>query len=145
MNAAAIRAASAEDLPAVLALWAASDSEPTATDDVDALRVLLARDPGALLVAVTDGGTVVGSLIAGFDGWRGSLYRLAVHPSWRRRGLGTELLRAGERRLEELGARRLDAIVVTTAEPALAFWAAAGYERQSARARFVSTRGYAAS
>lgn len=134
-----IRAAREADLPAVLALWRAAASEQTATDDVDALRALLARDPGALLVAIADDGAVVGSLIAGFDGWRGSLYRLAVHPSRRRRGLGTALLRAGERRLAELGARRLDAIVVSTAEPALAFWAAAGYERQDARSRFVRT------
>jgi predicted MFS family arabinose efflux permease len=38
---------------------------------------LLNADPEALLVAEVDG-VVVGSLIAAWDGWRGSFYRLAV-------------------------------------------------------------------
>ncbi|HEU4658179.1 MAG TPA: GNAT family N-acetyltransferase, partial [Capillimicrobium sp.] len=82
---------------------------------------------------------VVGSLVAAFNGWRGSFYRLAVHPDHRRRGLATALLRRGEERLAALGGRRLDAIVVSTEEAALAFWAAAGYERQVERERFVRT------
>jgi ribosomal protein S18 acetylase RimI-like enzyme len=128
------------DLDAVIALWAAAGSEPTVTDDVGSLRRLLARDADALLVADGDG-TIVGSLVAGFDGWRGSLYRLAVHPTWRRHGLGRALVRAGEARLAALGAARLDAIVVDTEDGALAFWAAVGYERQRERARFVRTLG----
>jgi ribosomal protein S18 acetylase RimI-like enzyme len=135
---AAVRAAGAEDLPAVLELWRAAGSEPTATDDLASLQRLLDHDPGALLVADA-GGAIIGSLVAGFDGWRGSFYRLAVHPGHRRRGLATQLLRAGERRLADLGARRLAAIVVSSEEGALGFWAAAGYERQVARERFVTT------
>jgi hypothetical protein len=46
--------------------------------------VLLSRDPEALLIA-RGGGEVIGSLIVGWDGWRGSFYRLAVHQSWRRK------------------------------------------------------------
>jgi ribosomal protein S18 acetylase RimI-like enzyme len=80
---------------------------------------------------------VVGSLIAAWDGWRGSFYRLAVSPERRREGLATMLLREGERRLCGRGAVRLTAIVAHEDAGAVAFWRAAGYERQQDQARFV--------
>jgi ribosomal protein S18 acetylase RimI-like enzyme len=68
------------------------------------------RPPLALLIADARG-EVVGSLIVAWNGWRGSFYRLVVHPDHRRRGLATRLVREGETRLRDRGAVRLDAIV----------------------------------
>jgi ribosomal protein S18 acetylase RimI-like enzyme len=131
-----LRTAAAADLDAVLALWRRAGASPSSTESLDDLRRLLARDPEALLVAEADG-DVVGSLVVGWDGWRGGFYRLAVDPAERRRGLATALVRAGEERLRALGANRLHAIVETEEAGAMAFWAAAGFELQSARSRFV--------
>ena len=132
-----IRNAGAHDIAAVLELWASAGSVPTVGDDSpDGLTQLLATDPRALLVVEVDG-ILVGSLIAAWDGWRGSFYRLVVAPGQRRRGLATLLLRAGEQRLRERGAIRLTAIVADDEDRAMGFWRAAGYERQEHRARFV--------
>ncbi len=131
-----IRTAVESDLDAVLALWRAADTVVTTTDDIDALRTLLASDPGALLLAVVDD-ELVGTLIAGWNGWRGSFWRLAVRPDFRRRGIARELVRAGEHRLHALGARRLDAILVDEEEGAAAFWTQLGYAGQHDRTRFV--------
>ena len=131
-----IRDGRREDLDAVLALWALSGSLPTVTDSVESLRRLLAVDPQAVLVADAHG-EIVGSLIAAWNGWRGSFYRLAVAPNHRRRGLATVLVREGENRLRERGAVRLDAIVAADESAAMSFWRAAGYHHQSDRARFV--------
>lgn len=131
-----IRGATREDIAAVLDLWVVAGSLPSVSDSPDGLARLLAADPQALLVAEL-GGVVVGSLIAAWDGWRGSFYRLAVSPAHRRKGLATMLLREGERRLRERGAVRLTAIVADDEEGAMAFWRAVGYERQQHRARFV--------
>jgi ribosomal protein S18 acetylase RimI-like enzyme len=79
----------------------------------------------------------VGSVIAGWDGWRGSLYRLAVVPDYRRHGLGRRLLDEAERRLASSGASRLQAIVVETDAQAAAFWRASDWEEQVERLRFV--------
>lgn len=76
---------------------------PSATDNEDGVHRLLRHDAGSLLVAEA-GESLVGTLIAAWDGWRGSFYRLAVHPDWRRRGVASSLVRAGELRLERHGA-----------------------------------------
>ncbi|HWY90129.1 MAG TPA: GNAT family N-acetyltransferase [Solirubrobacteraceae bacterium] len=131
-----IRNATEGDITAVLDLWAAAGSLPTVSDSPDGLARLLGADPQALLVAELDG-VLVGSLIAAWDGWRGSFYRLGVLPEHRRKGLATMLLREGERRLRERGAIRLTAIVADDEAGAMDFWWAAGYERQQHRARFV--------
>jgi ribosomal protein S18 acetylase RimI-like enzyme len=131
-----IRGATQEHVAPVLALWRVAGAPPTAGESPQALSILLRTDGDALIVAEADG-VVVGSLIAGWDGWRGGFYRLAVHPDRRRQGLGTALLREGERRLWGRGAARLTAIVVDEDPPALEFWRAAGYTRQEHRARFI--------
>jgi len=136
MSAWAIRAGTAADGPAVLALWLAAGGVPSVTDNDAGLDHLLDRDPDSLLLADAAGETV-GSLIAAWDGWRGSFYRLAVHPDWRRQGLATALVRAGEERLRRLGAIRLTAIVTGEDRGATGLWRAAGYDRQADRARFV--------
>ena len=110
-------AGGADDIAGVLALWRDA-AEPTSTDSADALAGLLRRDPGALIVAEADG-RIVGSVIAGWDGWRGSIYRLAVAPDHRRRGLGQPV--AARRRgapARRSGVRRMHAIVVGSERPA---------------------------
>ncbi len=131
-----VRSATADDVPLTLALWRAAESPPSATDDETGLSRLFDRDPGSLLLAEA-GGQVVGSLIAAWDGWRGSFYRLAVDPDWRRRGVASALVRAGEERLRALGAVRLTAIVVERDRAALELWSAVGYQAQEERVRFV--------
>jgi GNAT superfamily N-acetyltransferase len=115
-----IRVASEGDISAVLALWTLAEVEPGQTDDQASLRRLIDRDPGALLVAQAAGGALAGSVIAGWDGWRGSIYRLAVAPAHRRRGVARRLLAAAEERLAALGAVRLQrsSSAPTNARPA---------------------------
>lgn len=131
-----IRNATEDDIASVLDLWAVASSLPSVSDSPDGIAGLLAADPQALLVAELEG-VLAGSLIAAWDGWRGSFYRLAVSPKHRRKGLATMLLREGERRLRERGAVRLTAIVADDETRAMAFWRSAGYEHQQHRARFV--------
>jgi ribosomal protein S18 acetylase RimI-like enzyme len=132
-----IRYAREQDVERVLSLWNAAGSAETVTDTREGILALFDTDPEALLVVESDAGEIVGSLIAAWDGWRGSFYRLAVHLDQRRQGIATALLREGERRLVARGAARFTAIVTDDDPDAMSFWMATGYEQQESRARFV--------
>jgi GNAT superfamily N-acetyltransferase len=130
-----IRTATAADIPAVLALWERERSEAAVTHDTEE-GVARAIEAGALLVAEADG-RLVGTLVAGWDGWRGALWRLVVEPDQRRRGVGRALVEAGERRLRSLGAVRISALVGREEAEAGAFWEATGYSEDPKIRRFV--------
>lgn len=125
----AIRGCRAEDVPAVLELWAGARSDHASTSDrLEDVEALLADSPAALLVAETER-EIVGALIAGWDGWRGNMYRLAVRDGRRRQGIGLALVRAGEDYLRQCGVRRVTALVAFEDEAAGGFWESAGYPR----------------
>jgi ribosomal protein S18 acetylase RimI-like enzyme len=122
-----IRRCQSGDARAVLELWAQSRSEHAATADrLEDIERLIANSPAALLVAER-GDEIVGALIAGWDGWRGNMYRLAVREGHRRQGIGIALTRAGEEYLRSRGIRRVTALVAFDDETAGAFWESAGY------------------
>lgn len=131
-----IRDARPEELDAVLRVWWEAGADESPTDDPVGLARLPVRDPHALLVADADG-RLVGTLVVGWDGWRGSMYRLAVVPSMRRRGIATALVAEGERRLRELGARRISALVISSEEAAAGFWREVGYEHDARMHRYA--------
>ncbi|MET9502834.1 GNAT family N-acetyltransferase [Streptomyces sp. NPDC006259] len=131
-----IRAATSDDLDTVLAFWKTAAEGTSISDDREGVERLVRRDPGALIVAERDG-ELVGTVIAGFDGWRCHLYRLAAHPSYRRQGIGSALLAAAEERFVRLGGRRADAMVLTRNETAHHAWRAAGYTPEEKWRRWV--------
>ena len=133
-----IRTGALDDIPDVLELWRDAETAPSATDDPDGLSVLIAASPDALLLAECEG-IVVGVLIATFDGWRGNMYRLAVLPAHRRRGVARSLVREGERRLRSVGARRITALVAHELDGAEEFWSSVGYGADPHTTRFVKT------
>lgn len=135
-----IRPAAPGELDAVLALWRDEAAEPGVPDSPESLHALLGRDDRSLLVAV-EGDVIVGAIIAGWDGWRGSIYRLAVRASRRRGGLGLALVREAERTLRARGARRIQALVYANDERARAFWSAAGYALDERLVRYVHDVG----
>jgi len=57
------------------------------------------------LVATIDE-EIVGSVIGGWDGWRGNIYRLAVAPEYRRRGIARSLMKEVSQALFDKGTRR---------------------------------------
>ena len=120
----------------VLELWRRAGAEPSVTDDPGSLRRRLRRDRN-LFVLAWDRGRLVGTLIGGWDGWRGHMYRLAVDPGCRRSGIARRLVANVEARLRRMGAVRIDGIVMKRNRAGSAFWRALGYRRQVEVVRYV--------
>lgn len=131
MTSYAVRTATPADVDALLAFWAHAAEGTSITDDRDGVARLVAWDPEAVLIAYPASGpgaaAIAGTVIAGFDGWRCHLYRLAVDPARRRQGIGRLLLDAAEERFTRLGGRRGDAMVLDHNELGRSAWAAQGY------------------
>jgi ribosomal protein S18 acetylase RimI-like enzyme len=132
-----VRHALDADVDAVLGLWSRARSDhanqPDHREDVEKL---LDGSPAALLVA-EDRGLVIGAVIAGWDGWRGNIYRLAVDDAHRRQGIGLRLTRAAEQYLHDCGVRRVTALVAYEDTEAGSFWNAAGYPQDATIGRRV--------
>ncbi len=137
-----IRPAVSNDVAAILAFWqvAAEDSNRPA-DTIAAVEQLLERDPDALLIALdyepTGEPELVGTVIAGWDGWRCNVYRLAVSPRRRRAGIGRSLIGAAEDRFRRLGGTRATAMVLDDNVLAHGVWKGAGYAPQGEWSRWV--------
>ncbi|HXS34662.1 MAG TPA: GNAT family N-acetyltransferase [Solirubrobacterales bacterium] len=132
-----IRRCRPEDARAVLGLWTQERSEHASiADRLDDVERLTGDSPAALLVAVR-GEEIVGALIAGWDGWRGNMYRLVVSEGHRRQGIGIALTRAGEEYLRGCGVSRVTALVAFEDDAAGAFWESAGYPQDQEIGRRV--------
>jgi ribosomal protein S18 acetylase RimI-like enzyme len=124
----------------VAALWSEAfpgDSpwNAAATAIAEKLRI----QPDLLLVAVASD-RVIGSIMAGYDGHRGWISRIAVLKSDRLRGVGQALVREAEKRLSDLGCIKINLQVVTSNAGVLGFYQSLGYaveERISMSKRIV--------
>jgi ribosomal protein S18 acetylase RimI-like enzyme len=132
-----LRCGRRQDLEVLLEFWAgAGENHGRPADTAALVEALLSRDPDSLIVAES-GGIIVGTVIAGWDGWRAHLYRLAVAPGHRGRGVARLLMERAEARLRALGAIRFDAMVLTSNVTGAAAWQAMGYQPQDDWTRWV--------
>lgn len=121
-----IREATPGDFDAIIAMWQAIERHTELPDTHAFLLQFHEFSPDLFLVAEGEG-RIVGSVIGGWDGWRGHIARLAADPGLRRRGIARQLVEEIESRLKAKGARRIYALVDRRSPPAIPFWEAAGY------------------
>src|SRR5207244_12988225 len=103
-GAVSIRRGRPEDIGHVLELWARAGASPRPTDTPEVLAQLLESTQSVLLLAEIDAG-LAGTVIGGWDGWRGNIYRLAVVPEYRRGGVASALMGEVDGGVEAMGGR----------------------------------------
>jgi ribosomal protein S18 acetylase RimI-like enzyme len=135
-----IRPYAAADESAVVALWReVFADDPPHHDPVASIHLKTTAQPDLFFVAIREG-NVIGTIMAGFDGHRGWLYRVAVSPEHQRHGIGTALVRRAEAELIARGAPKINLQIRTTNRRVQGFYEYLGYtaeERISMGKRIV--------
>lgn len=89
-------------------------------------------------IAVTDGlffvatlnGSLVGTVMAGYDGHRGWIYSLAVDPDSQKRGIGSKLLAHAETNLTARGCTKINLQIMDGNEAVQRFYESNGYSAE---------------
>jgi ribosomal protein S18 acetylase RimI-like enzyme len=135
-----LRAATPDDAERIVRFWHDSGASMGPGDSVAFVRGAI-TNPAARLILAEAGDDLVGTLLGTFDGWRGNMYRLVVHPAWRRQGIARQLVTRVEQFFAECGARRITVLIEVDRPWAVAFWTAVGYPRDDRIVRHVGTMG----
>jgi ribosomal protein S18 acetylase RimI-like enzyme len=115
------------DEAAVVALWGRCGLlRPWNDPHKDIARKL--RVQRELFLVAEDGGIIVGSIMAGYEGHRAWINYLAVDPARQRQGLGRSLMQEVEARLRALGCPKISLMVRASNREVAAFYQALGYQ-----------------
>lgn len=116
----------ADAIPAAVALWQAAGLTRPWNDPVaDARRAL--AGPQSTILALHEGGRLIGTVMVGYDGHRGWVYYLAVADDCRRAGHGRALMAAAMDWLRAAGCPRLNLMVRHGNEAVLGFYRGLGF------------------
>ena len=127
-----IRVMTAADYDGVYDLWIHTPGMGlNASDDSrEGIERYLRRNPTTSFVAECDD-RIVGAIMAGHDGRRGWLYHTAVHPDFRRQGIGERLVDSAVEALEKEGILKAALVVFERNELGNAFWESIGFSERS--------------
>ncbi len=125
----ATRSAGDADREAIIALWQVCDLTRPWNDPVADFDQALATATSDILILREDD-VLIASVMVGYDGHRGWVYYLAVHPEHRRKGLGRDMMEAAEIWLRERNAPKIQLMVRSDNTDVIAFYEAFGLERQ---------------
>ena len=114
------------DEASVVRLWTECGLVRPWNDPRKDIRRKLAVRPDLFLVGELDG-TVVGTVMAGYDGHRGWVNYLGVDPACRRQGLGRALMAEAERLLRQAGCPKINLQVRTGNTDAIEFYRRIGF------------------
>lgn len=121
-----IRVFNESDRQGVIALWELCELiRPWNDPDKDIDRKVSYQSN--LFLVGTVNATVVASAMAGYDGHRGSVFYLAVHPEYQGKGLGAQLMAKIEDLLTEMGCPKINIVIRSSNARVLAFYNRLGY------------------
>jgi ribosomal protein S18 acetylase RimI-like enzyme len=115
------------DRGGAVALWHAAELTRPWNDPADDFDRAIAGATSTVLGGF-DGEAMVATVMAGHDGHRGWVYYLAVDPTSRRRGFGSQMMSDAEAWLREQGVAKLNLMVRHSNSGARDFYAQMGYE-----------------
>jgi ribosomal protein S18 acetylase RimI-like enzyme len=124
-----IRPFKIEDTDGVLAVWASAGIPPDGRNQRADIQKKLRHSPDSFFIGVFEG-TVAAAVIAGYDGHRGWIYRLAVRPEFQRRGIGSAMVEHAESWLRQQGCPKMKLQIEPGRADVVEFYRKLGFETQ---------------
>ncbi|MFC1550529.1 GNAT family acetyltransferase [Candidatus Neomarinimicrobiota bacterium] len=122
-----IRPYTNEDENLVLALWRLSFPDaPSHNNFIEDINRKLTTQGNLFFVAFYEE-KPIGTAMSGFDGHRGWIYYLAVHPNFRRFGVGKKLMQTVETELANIGCTKLNLQIRQNNSNVVEFYKKLGY------------------
>jgi len=114
-----------DDYPEVWELWMGIKGFAirSVDDSYEGVERFLRRNPTTSVVArSTADGSIIGSILCGHDGRRGSFYHVCVREDWRRHGIGQAMVEFCVDALKKEKISKITLIAFTSNEAGNAFW-----------------------
>ena len=126
-----IRAMTIEDYTGVKELWMSirGFAIRSIDDSKEGVERFLARNPGLSVVCEEDG-RIIGAILCGHDGRRGTLYHVCVHESRRLQGIGKSMVVFCMEALKKENINKVSLIAFTVNDVGNAFWKEIGWVRR---------------
>ncbi|MGS0765655.1 GNAT family N-acetyltransferase [Syntrophomonas curvata] len=125
-----IEKAQPQDAAMMLELWRSIPGLGVGRgDDEGSLKAFMDKNPSTCLV-LKKNKQLIGTVLGGFDGRRGYLYHLAVHPDYQGRGYGKTLLGQVSHELKLLGVPKIHLFAFSDNLEAAQFYKNQGWERR---------------
>ncbi len=121
-----IREYTRSDEKSVIALWCKCNLIVPWNNPVQDIERKLKVDPDLFLVG-EKGGVIVTTVMGGYEGHRGWINYLAVHPEYRCNGFGKEIMLEVEKRIKEKGCPKINLQVRSSNNEVIAFYKAIGF------------------
>lgn len=121
-----IRPYQAQDQAGVIALWQACGLTRPWNDPARDIARKMTVQPELFLVGTWDG-TLMASVMAGYEGHRGWVNYLAVAPGHRQQSCARQLMREAERLLLERGCPKINLQIRSSNAEVIAFYRRIGY------------------
>ena len=127
-----IRTMTAEDFDKVHELWMTIHGFAIRSidDSKEGVLTFLKRNEGLSVVAQTNDGQIVGTILVGHDGRRACLYHVCVREDFRKQGIGKSMVAEALRRLKNEGISKVTIIAFTKNEVGNVFWKAGGWTQR---------------
>lgn len=120
-----------QDYDQVFELWKSLEGlSISEADSKPGIEQYLARNKGFSYV-YESGGRIVGTVLCGHDGRRGFIYHAAVDPSFRKQGIGQQMVDRSLMKLSEAGIDKCHIFVIDDNDTGKLFWSGTGWEKRS--------------
>lgn len=121
-----IRPFQISDESALIDLWSKCELIRPVNDPTKDIRRKLAVNPEWFLVGILDR-KLIASVMVGYEGHRGWINYLAVHPEHRLRGHGRQIMAEAERLLRAAGCPKINLQVRTNNQAVITFYERIGF------------------